>query len=743
MSARKTAHYRTCNLCEAMCGLEVEIDGEDVVSIRGDERDVFSRGHVCPKATALKDLYEDPDRLTRPVRRVGSRWEQTSWESAFEEVASRIHQIQAEHGSDAVGVYLGNPNAHNFGTLMVGLPVLRALGSRNRFSATSCDQLPLMLASYLMYGHQLLLPIPDVDRTDFMMLIGANPLVSNGSIMAAPGIKKRLEGICKRGGKVVVVDPRRSETARLADEHVFIQPGTDALFLLGLLHEVCAAGIDLGRLAAMVKNAERMIELARAYPPEKSETITRVPSQTVRRLASELRVAQKAVVYGRIGACTQEFGGLCMWLVNVLNAATGNLDEPGGSLFATPAIDVLGAAGRFGAGRGSYGRWRSRVRGVPEFGGELPASVMAEEILTPGKDRIRAMMTIAGNPVLSTPNGAQLDRAYASLDFAVSIDFFINETSRHADVILPPVSPLQRSHYDVALYLTAVRNTAKYSPPPFSSKEGELEDWEILTEISRRLIVRRHGKLSKQYLTARATQKAGPERLLDLGLRLGPYGKRLNPFATGLSLGKLRKTPHGLDLGPLQPSLPGLLPEEHGPIDLAPDLFVKDLERLRDRFFRAHSTRADGQLLLIGRRHLRSKNSWMHNNQRLMKGKARCTLMMNPDDAERLGVKSGDMVTVSSRIGQTSAPIEITGDMLAGVVSLPHGFGHGRDGVQLRVATKHPGVSVNDLTDDQRIDALSGNAVFSAVPVKVTPTAQSAAAESTKASGAALQAEVV
>jgi anaerobic selenocysteine-containing dehydrogenase len=724
MSDQKTVHYRTCNLCEAMCGLEVKIDGEDIVSIRGDERDVFSRGYVCPKATALKDLYEDPDRLTRPVRRFGSRWERISWEEAFDEVVSRIHQIQAEHGSDAVGVYLGNPNAHNLGTLVVGLPFLRTLGSRNRFSATSCDQLPLMLASYLMYGNQLLLPIPDIDRTDFMLLIGANPLVSNGSIMAAPGIKQRFEGISKRGGKVIVVDPRRSETARLADEHVFIQPGTDALFLLGLLHEVCAAGIDPGRLVAVVKNADRIIELARAYPPEKSETVTRVPSRTVTRLAAELRVAEKAVVYGRIGACTQEFGGLCMWLVNVLNAVTGNLDEPGGSLFASPAIDVLGAPGRFGPSKGSYGRWRSRVRALPEFGGELPASVMAEEILTPGKDRIRAMMTIAGNPVLSTPNGAQLDRAYASLDFAVSIDFFINETSRHADVILPPVSPIQRSHYDLALYLTAVRNTAKYAPPPFSLKEGELEDWEILTELSCRLIARRHGKLSTRYLAVRAMQKAGPELMLDLGLRLGPYGKRFNPFATGLSLGKLRMNPHGIDLGPLQPTLPGRLPEEHGPIDLAPDLFVKDLERLRDRFFRADSTRADGQLLLIGRRHLRSKNSWMHNTQRLMKGKARCTLMMNPDDAERLGVKSGDRVTISSRIGQVSAPIEITGDMLSGVVSLPHGFGHSHDGVQLRVATKHPGVSVNDLTDDQRIDALSGNAVFSAVPVTVTPAEQ-------------------
>jgi anaerobic selenocysteine-containing dehydrogenase len=540
--------------------------------------------------------------------------------------------------------------------------------------------------------------------------------------MAAPGIKKRLEGIGRRGGKVVVVDPRRCETARVAKEHVFIQPGTDALFLLGLLHEVCAAGVDLGRIADSVKNVDRILDIAKAYPPKHTEAITGVSAETVKRLARELRAAPKAVLYGRVGACTQEFGGLCMWLINVLNAVTGNLDEPGGSMFPSPAIDVRGTAGGFGAGRGSYGRWKSRVRGFPEFGGELPASVMAEEMLTEGQGRIRAMVTIAGNPVLSTPNGGRVDRGYASLDFAVSVDFFINETSRHADIILPPVSPIQRSHYDLALYLTAVRNVAKYSPPPFALKDGELDDWQILAELTCCLAAGRHGKMSKRYLAAKAAQKAGPERVLDIGLRLGAYGKRLNPLGTGLSLGKLEKNPHGIDLGPMQSTLPEALPRQHGPVDLAPDLFVEDLARLRARFLAAGSAAPDGQLLLIGRRQLRSNNSWMHNTQRLMKGKSRCTVMINPNDAQRLGVKSGDMVTLSSRVGQVSAPAEVTGDMMAGVVSLPHGFGHGRDGVQLSVATCHAGVSVNDLTDDERVDELSGNAAFCGVPVTLETT---------------------
>ncbi len=725
MSPQRITHLRTCNLCESMCGVEVEIEGKEILSVRGDKNDVFSRGHVCPKATALKDLYDDPDRLKQPVRRVGERWEPISWHEALDEVVDRIHQIQEEHGRDAVGVYLGNPNAHNFGTMVFGPPFLRALRSKNRFSATSCDQLPLMMASYLMFGHQLLFPVPDVGRTDFMMILGANPIASNGSIMAGPGIKKRLEAISKRGGKVVIVDPRRTETARIADEHIFIRPGTDALLLLGLLHEVCAAGIDLGRLSDSVKNLDRVLEIAKGYAPTQTETITGVPAATVKRLARELREAPRGVLYGRMGTSTQEFGSLCMWLINVINAVTGNLDEPGGSMFSTPAIDILNAAGGFGAGRGSFGRWRSRVRNLPEFGGELPSAAIAEEILTEGEGQIRAMITLAGNPVLSTPNGEQLDRAYASLDFSVSVDFFINETSRHADIILPPVSPVERGHYDLALYLTAVRNIAKYSPPPFAQQDGQLDDWEILTELTCRLAARRHGKLSKQYLAAMASKKVGPERVLDVGLRLGPYGRRFNPLGTGLSLGELRKNPQGVDFGPLQSTLLGRIPKEHGAIDLAPDLYVDDLDRLQARY----TGSTDGeQLMLIGRRHLRSNNSWMHNAARLMKGKDRCTLMIHPDDADRIDVKDGDKVRISSRVGQVVAPAELTNDMMPGVVSLPHGFGHGRDGVQLRVATSHAGVSVNDLTDERAID-VSGNAAFSGVPVTVVAAAQVAAAE--------------
>ena len=711
-----------------MCGLRIDTRGGVIESIRGDEEDAFSRGHICPKATALKDLYEDPDRLRGPVRRVDGRWEKISWDAAFAEAAERIHAVQSRYGRDSVGLYFGNPNAHNFGTMVYGPALFRTIGTKNRFSASSCDQWPLMLASYFMYGHQLLFPVPDIDRTDYMMLIGANPVASNGSIMAAPGVKKRLQAVSARGGKVVVVDPRRTETAQVADEHVFIRPGTDALFLLSLLHQTCKEGVHLGHLSASTRNVDRVLTAVESFPPEQVAEITGVPSDTVRRIAAEFQNAPTAVAYGRVGACTQEFGGLCMWLINVLNAVTGNLDTPGGWMFAQPAIDTLVKVAGLGVGRGSYGRWRSRVRGLPEFGGELPSSVMAEEILTEGEGRIRSMITLAGNPVLSTPNGSRLDKAFSELEFVLSIDFFVNETTRHAHLILPPVSPVQRSHYDLALYLVAVRNVANYSEPILAESEAGLDDWEILSELTCRLAERRHGKLSKQYLMARAMQKTGPERVLDLGLRLGPYGKGLNPLQGGLSLAELKKHPHGIDLGPLRSTLPGRLPEEHKYIDLAPDLFVDDLDRLRRRFLSEEALQ-NGNLLLIGRRHLRSNNSWMHNAERLMRGRPRCTLMIHPSDAERLGVTSGSAVTIRSRVGEVTAPAEVTEDMMEGVVSLPHGFGHDKDGVQLSVATNHAGVSVNDLTDEQEVDVISGNAVFCGVPVTVGPAAEAEAAQ--------------
>jgi anaerobic selenocysteine-containing dehydrogenase len=709
MSSR--THYRTCPLCEATCGLAIEVEGDRVTSIRGDDDDVFSAGYICPKATALADLHADPDRLRRPLRRVGDDWEEMEWDDAFDLVAHRLKLIQQAYGRDAVAVYQGNPTAHNLGLLTYGQVFLRRLGTRNLYSATSADQLPHMLSSLTMFGHQVLFPVPDIDRTDFMLIMGGNPLVSNGSIMTAPGVKKRLKAVQERGGKLVVVDPRRTETAALADQHIFVKPGTDALLLLAMLEVLHSDGVaDPAHLAPHVAGADDVRRLALEFPPERVADLIGTDAATIRQLARDFAAADSAVCYGRIGVCTQEFGGLSSWLINLVNILTGNLDRAGGAMFTTPAIDVAGAATRAGHS-GGFDRFRSRVSGLPEFGGELPVSVLAEEIETPGQGQIRALITSAGNPVLSTPNGARLDRALGELDFMVSIDMYVNETSRHADVILPPTGQLEHDHYDVALYMVAVRNVANYSPALFERGPDQRHDWEICAELASRMETseRPWGRAVGKMLRA-AALRVGPRGILEAGFRLGPY--------KGLTVKKLEANPHGIDLGPLRPRLPDMLYTRDKTIDLAPAIYRRDLARLRDRFF-ARKQQQNGELVLIGRRHLRSNNSWMHNSHRLVKGKERCTLLVHPDDAARAGLADGDRATITSRVGSVVAPIEISDEMMPGVVSLPHGWGHDRPGVELRVARDHAGVSVNDLTDEQLYDRLSGTASLSGVPVEL------------------------
>lgn len=711
-------HFTTCPLCEAMCGLRIETEDGRVEDIRGDEDDAFSRGHVCPKAVGLKELHEDPDRLRHPMRRNGSTWEPIGWDEALDEATERLHQIQVANGRDSVGLYLGNPNAHNLGAMLFGPMLLRVLRTKNRFSATSVDQLPHMFASYQMLGHQLYFPIPDLDRTDLFFIIGANPLASNGSIMTAPDMRRRIREISQRG-RVVVMDPRRTETARAADEHVFVRPGTDAFVLLAMVHTLAQdEKVDLGRLEPWCEGLDALVEATRDFTPERAATVTGVPADTIVRLAHELADTKRACVYGRVGACTQEFGGLVAWLIHVLNLITGHFDRPGGVMFPTPAVDVIGAGGGFGLGRGSFGRWTSRVRGLPEFGGELPASCMAEEMTTPGEGQIRALVTMAGNPVLSTPDGATLDAALADLEFMVCIDPFLNETTKHAHIILPPVSPLERDHYDLIFHAVQVRNTTKLSPAVFPKPAGAKHDWEILLGLMRRIETLRHGPMSKGALQARALEAAGPLRLLDAGLRAGPYGKGFagwKPFGGQpgkLSLAVLRDHPHGIDLGPMMPSMPEKLPKEHPKIQLAPQVFVDDLERLSKRS-------ADEALRLIGRRHVRSNNSWMHNVPMLMKGKDRCTLMIHPSDADERDIQSGDEVVITSRVGSVRVVAEVTDDVMRGVVSLPHGFGHHGRGTRLRVAEQHAGVSLNDLTDGEYFDRLTGTAAINGVPVEV------------------------
>jgi anaerobic selenocysteine-containing dehydrogenase len=705
-SSNRSTHFRACTLCEAICGLEIRLEDDRIISIRGDADDPLSRGHICPKAVALQDLHNDPDRLKRPLRRTPSGFEEISWDEAFDEAATRIRAIRDRYGRQALASYAGNPNVHNSGAILFGPALTKAMAPRNRYTATSVDQLPHHLAAYFMFGHQLLLPIPDIDHTDFMLILGANPVVSNGSLMTVPDIKKRLKAINARGGRVIVVDPRRTETALLAGDHLFIQPGTDALLLASLVHTVFDEELaNPGRLTGFTDGIDQVQGLVQSFSPESVSGKTGIAAGDIRKLARDFCASPSAVAYGRMGVSVQEFGGLCQWLINVLNIITGNLDRAGGAMFTRPAIDLL----KF-SGRGGYGRFFSKVRGLPEFGGELPVATMAEDMLADGEEKIRALLTVAGNPVLSTPNGAQLDRALSGLDYMLSIDFYVNETTRHADLILPPTATLEHDHYDLAFHLLAVRNTTRYSPALFDPAPDARHDWEIFLELARRLQDGSFFGKIKRRITHGWMGMKRPAGLLDHMLRKGPYGKTLR-------LKKLKNASHGIDLGPLSASLPERLFTRNKRINLTPDVITADLQRLNQSL--GHAKDPDGGLVLIGRRQIRSNNSWMHNYHRLVKGKERCTLLIHPHDASHLGLQSGDTVVVRSRVGEVRAPIQIDEDMMVGVVSLPHGWGHDRPGVQLQTARQHAGVSMNDLTDENCVDELSGNAVLSGVPVEI------------------------
>jgi len=713
----RRTHLRTCHLCEAMCGLRIELDGDRITRIAGDPDDPLSRGHICPKAVALQDLHDDPDRLRQPVIREGERWRTASWTEALDVAASGLRRVQQTHGKAAVAVYQGNPTVHNYGNVLFGLYLIRSLRTPNRFSATSVDQLPHHLVAHQCLGHQLLIPVPDIDRTDFMLMLGANPAASNGSLMSAGDVKGRLKAIVERGGELVLFDPRRTETARLATAHHFIRPGTDALLLASMLQVVFARGLartDDLPLSGLDVLAQGVAELT----PAVTAPVTGVPAEVVAGLAVRLAESKRAVVYGRMGTSTQAFGAVCQWLILALNAVTGHLDRPGGAMFTSPAVDIV--KGVFGLSQnGSHGRWKSRVRGLAEVGGELPVSVLAEEMETPGDGQIRALLTLAGNPVSSTPDGPRLSRAMAGLDFMVSLDHYINESTRHAHVILPPASPLTRDHYDLVFHALAVRNTARWSPPMVQRGPDERHDWEVLLELEKRLSPKQ-GVKDRLERAVRAT--LGPSGVLDAALRTGPHGGRLG--IGGLSLRRLRDAPHGVDLGALEPRLPERLRTDDKRVQLAPPLLVADLGRLHARL---KPVEKDRRYWLIGRRTLRSNNSWMHNSRRLVKGRSRCTLLMHPDDATEAALSTGDRVSVESAVGRVEVPLEVSDSVMPGVVCLPHGFGQGRQGVRLGVASALDGASMNDLTDPSVLDEASGNAVLNGVPVDVRPAASGAA----------------
>jgi anaerobic selenocysteine-containing dehydrogenase len=741
---REDTRYRICPICEATCGLELRVKGREVVSIRGDDEDVFSGGYVCPKGVALRDLDADPDRLRAPLVRRDGRLVEASWDEAFEEIQRGLMPLLAEHGNDALGIYVGNPSAHNTATLLTMQVLFASFMTRNRFSASTVDQYPKQVASGLVFGTSLSVPIPDIDRTHYLLMLGANPMASNGSLFTVPDFRSRARRLRERGGKLVVVDPRRSETARIADRHVPLRPGTDALLLAAIAQVLFAEGwVELGSVADWIDGLESVERGLARFTPERVAPHTGVPAETVRELARELAEAESAAVYGRIGTTTTAFGTTASWLVDVLNVLTGNLDRPGGAMFPRAAAFAGNTQGEPGRGRGiGLHRHRTRVRGAPEVLGEFPVACLAEEIETPGEGRIRALLTVAGNPAVSTPNTRRLSKALASLDFMVSVDFYLNETTRHANVILPGPSPLEQSHYDVVFPQLSVRNWARYSPPVFETPPGRPAEWEIILRLVGVLIGQGpkpdvaalddlamtfqvkaaveskgstlHGRDPEEILAALSPRR-GPERLVDFALRSGPYGDHFGASPGGLSLAALEATPHGIDLGALEPRIPEVLRTPSGRIELAPPMLVEDLDRLESTL----ESPPEAGLLLVGRRHVRSNNSWMHNLPTLAKGPLRCTLQLNPVDAERLGLANGEPARVRSRVGSVIAPVEVTDTIAPGVVSLPHGWGHDEPDTRMRVAAERPGTNSNVLTDELALDPLSGTSVLNGIPVHV------------------------
>jgi len=737
----ETTHHRICPLCEACCGLEIKVKDGAVISIRGHAEDVFSAGYICPKGVALKDLHEDPDRLRQPLIKRDGVFMEATWDEAFAEIERRLPPVMAAHGRNASAIVVGNPSAHKIGLLTYFGKLARALGTHNVFSASTLDQMPKQLASGLMFGHWLSVALPDIARTQYLLVIGANPLASNGSMWTVPDFKGKAKAMQARGGRLVVIDPRRTETAAMADAHHFIRPGADVFLLAAMINTLFAENlVRLGLVAQWVNGVDEVKAAVAPFTPEVVAERCAMTPETIRTLARDLANTECAAVYARIGTCTQSYGTLASWLVDVLNVLTGHLDAPGGAMFAKSAAFGSNTAGKPGIGKGiATGRHHARVSGAPEVMGELPISCLAEEIETTGAGQIRALITVATNPVLSSPNGPRLSKALDTLDFMVSLDIYLNETTRHADVILPGPSPLEDLHYDVAFPQLSWRNHARYSPPVFERAPEQPEEWQTMLKLA--AIVqgkgaevdanalddaqfadeaqRLFGPQAEAILTATRHLK-GPQRALDVALRAGPYGDGFGTRPDGLTLAKVMaaNTTGGIDLGELQPRIPELLRTPSGKIELAPPSLLADLQRpAADLNFPAPD------LVLIGRRDVRTNNSWMHNLPVLAKGPFRCTALVHPLDASRLGLTDGAqaLITRDTLQGPLSlqAQVHVSAEMMPGVVSLPHGWGHDLPGTRLTLAAQRPGVNINALLDDQQRDPLSGTSVLGGVGIRM------------------------
>lgn len=735
-----------------MCGLRVTVEDGAVRGVRANPDDVWSRGHLCPKGASLHQLHDDPDRLRKPlVRNRSGGHAEVSWDDAFAEAERVLRPVLDRYGAAAATVYIGNPVAHNLALAtyvgaLVGLGGAAGMGAY--YSPGTVDQWPLNVVSALLFGGMWNSPVPDLDRTDHLVILGANPAASQGSMLSTPDIMGKLAAIRRRGGAVVVVDPRRTETARRASQWVPIQPGTDALLLFALLYALDETGAIRRppHLAGLVDGLDDVVALSAQFSPERVAPATGIPADEIRRLAAGLAAADHPVLYSRIGACTQEFGTLATWLVFVVNVALGAVDRLGGAVFPKPVMwsPMFMKPPDQDAPGWRFGRFRSRVRGTPEVLGQFPIGCLAEEITTPGDGQIRALITVAGNPAVSAPGARRLDAALERLDAMISVDNWLNETTRHAQVILPGLSPLERPHSDDLYWMYSLASCVKWSDPVLAPDPARPSEWEILLRLAGALVgtpvadvdVAATDDLYTQGIIYTACgspgtplfgrdpaevfgtlKGVGPERLVDLGIRVGPWGDDLGRRPDGLTLETVRRHPDGLRLGELESGrLREVVTTPSGRIELVHAVFTDDVPRLLARM-----DRPAAPMVLTSRRHLRSNNSWMHNVAALMRGRDRCTLLIHPADAEHHGIADGQWVDVATEEGSVRVVAELTDDMSPGVLSLPHGWGHGLRGTRLAVANDHPGVNVNSINPVGLVDVPSNTHVVNGVPCRVAP----------------------
>jgi len=741
-------HLRSCAFCEAACGIRVTADHvtRAILDVRGDPEDPFSQGFVCPKSYGLTQLHADPDRLRRPVRRRGRDWEEIGWEEAINESADRLKAVQRKHGQHSIAYYLGNPSGHKAPFLLYGPLLIKAIGSMQFYTPGTLDQIPKFVSAAYMFGGPTIQPLADLDRTDHLIVIGNNPVVSQGSMMVAPGIRRRIEGIRKRGGTVVVIDPRRTETAQIADEYVAVRPGTDAYLLFAMVDVLAKEGlIRLGAVADHVKGLDELVRLASRFPADRVAGITAVPAETIRRLARDLAAAPSAAIYGRTGTCTQRFGTITSWLIDALNTISGNMDREGGNLFSGGGIP-MGVLFEDNCKDGVFpvGRWHSRVKKLPEAIGMLPTAALADEMLVPGEGRVRGFVTQAGNVALSNPNAAKLRQAFDSLEFMLSLDIYINETTRHADIIIPGPSYAEHSDFAAVTAYETIRKFVKWGAPVFAPEGDTPHDWQIFAGIAARLRGISVAEIEEEYVRellgiatsvgrpeaqsvpieeARALigDEPGPDRIFDILIRGGPMGDAFGRVPGGLTLDKVKQHPHGLDCGPLDAGMiPEVLRTPDRRIDLAPPQITGDVPRLEAEMA---ALEKPGSMLMIGRRDIRSKNAWMHNVELLAKGKDRCTLLVHPSDADRLGLATGSRARVRTHIGELEAPVVVSDEIMPGVVSLPHGWGHTMKDTRQRVANAHAGVNANAIIDEGDLDVPSATTILNGVAVQVEAVA--------------------